>query len=294
MAPSKYVTATSLRTALETRLQQTARKDGSDLQRLRRQVAFDRLLARFFSRTDAPWVLKGGYAMELRLAVARTTKDIDLNFIGNNPSQSSRTPQRRNLAILESLQTYARIDMGDFFVYKIGEPIMDLNAPLYGGARYPVEAGMDNRVFASFHLDVAVGDVLIEPLERIEGKDWLGFAGITKVSLQAISAEQQFAEKLHAYTLPRQTPNSRVRDLVDMLLLLNTGRLSREAVTKALDATFAKRGTHSIPDRLVPPPPDWNPRFAALAAECNLSSDIDEGFASIERFINSLQGADQR
>ena len=25
-----------------------------------------------------PWVLKGGYAMELRMNVARTTKDIDL------------------------------------------------------------------------------------------------------------------------------------------------------------------------------------------------------------------------
>src|SRR5260221_657029 len=82
-----------------------------------------------------------------------------------------------------------------------------------GSGRYPGEAGMDTRFFASFNLDVGVGDVLIEPLERIEGKDWLGFAGITKVSLQAISAEQQFAEKLHAYTLPRQTPNSRVRDL---------------------------------------------------------------------------------
>src|SRR5437016_11672739 len=193
MAPSKYATATSLRTALESRLQQTSRKGGIDLQRLRRQVAFDRLLARFFSRNDVPWVLKGGYAMELRLAVARTTKDIDLNFIGN-PSPSSHTPQSRNMAILESLQTYARIDMGDFFVYTIGEPTMDLNAPLYGGARYPVEAEMDNRLFASFHLDIAVGDVLIEPLERMEGKDWLGFAGINKVSLRAISAEQQFAE----------------------------------------------------------------------------------------------------
>ncbi len=292
MASSKYATATSLRTALESRLQQTARKEGTDLQRLRRQVAFDRLLARFFSRDDVPWALKGGYAMELRLAVARTTKDIDLTFIGN-PSPSSRTPQGRNMAVLELLQTYACVNLGDFFIYTIGEPTMDLNAPLYGGARYPVEAGMDNRLFSSFHLDVAVGDVLIEPLEQMEGKDWLGFAGITKVSLRAISAEQQFAEKLHAYTLPRQTPNSRVRDLVDMLLLLNSGKLLPEAVTKALQATFTKRATHPIPDKLVPPPPDWNPRFAALAAECNLSTDVDAAFASLERFMNSLQSADQ-
>src|SRR5437016_6474575 len=198
MAPSKYATATSLRTALESRLQQTSRKGGIDLQRLRRQVAFDRLLARFFSRDDAPWVLKGGYAMELRLAVARTTKDIDLNFIGN-PWPSSRTPQERNMAILEFLQTYARINIGDFFVYKIGEPTMDLNAPLYGGARYPVEAEMDNRLFASFHLDVAVGEVLIEPRERVGGKDCLGFAGVTEVCIVAISVDQRSAEDFPAY-----------------------------------------------------------------------------------------------
>lgn len=292
MAPPKYATATALRTALESRLQQTARKEGIDLQRLRRQVAFDRLLARFFSRDDAPWVLKGGYAMELRLAVARSTKDIDLSFIGN-PSPSSRTPQGRNMAVLELLQTYAAINLGDFFVYKIGEPTMDLTAPLYGGARYPVEAEMDNRIFSSFHLDVAVGDVLMEPQERIEGKDWLGFAGITKASVRAISPEQQFAEKLHAYTLPRQTPNSRVRDLVDMLLLLDTGKLVPEAVAKALQATFVKRGTHTIPAKLVSPPPDWNPRFSALAVECNLPINIGDAFASIEHFVNGLKGAEQ-
>jgi uncharacterized membrane protein YciS (DUF1049 family) len=53
------------------------------LQRLRRQVAFDRLLARLFQAGQPlalPWVLKGGYAMELRIKAARTTKDIDLTM----------------------------------------------------------------------------------------------------------------------------------------------------------------------------------------------------------------------
>jgi hypothetical protein len=33
--------------------------EGIDLQRLRRQVSFDRLLARFFSEQNPPWLLKG-------------------------------------------------------------------------------------------------------------------------------------------------------------------------------------------------------------------------------------------
>jgi len=46
-------------------------------------VAFDRLLARLFHvgpPLALPWVLKGGYAMELRIKAARTTKDIDLTM----------------------------------------------------------------------------------------------------------------------------------------------------------------------------------------------------------------------
>ena len=97
---------------------------------------------------------------------------------------------------------------------------MDLDAAPYGGSRFPVEAQMAGRRFANFHLDVSAGDVLREPFEILEGNDWLGFAGIPKAKLPAISREEQFAEKLHAYTLPRTgRPNSRVKDLVDMVLL---------------------------------------------------------------------------
>jgi hypothetical protein len=69
-----------MRTALETRLNKLAFNLGLDVQRLRRQVAFDRLLCRLFAGPDPPWLLKGGYAMELRMQSARTTRDIDLGL----------------------------------------------------------------------------------------------------------------------------------------------------------------------------------------------------------------------
>jgi hypothetical protein len=59
----QYKTAGAFRSALEARLQARARDEKTDLQRLRRQVAFDRLLARLFSKgpkASYPWVLKGG------------------------------------------------------------------------------------------------------------------------------------------------------------------------------------------------------------------------------------------
>jgi hypothetical protein len=68
-------------TELDTRLQFIGAKTGEDLQRLRRKVAFDRFLARIFSRGNPGFYLKGGYAMELRIAQARATRDLDLTCI---------------------------------------------------------------------------------------------------------------------------------------------------------------------------------------------------------------------
>src|SRR5580692_4587437 len=91
-----YKTAGAFRTALETRLQMRAREEATDLQRLRRQVAFDRFLARMFSKGPKaayPWLLKGGYAMELRMHAARTTKDIDLTL--HDGTNLSKDPNAR-------------------------------------------------------------------------------------------------------------------------------------------------------------------------------------------------------
>ncbi len=52
--PRKYASATAFRVALEDRLKMMAQEDGFDLQRVRRQTAFDRLLCRLFAGPDAP------------------------------------------------------------------------------------------------------------------------------------------------------------------------------------------------------------------------------------------------
>ena len=79
MKPRSYNTPTAFRSALEDRLSTIARSENVDLQRIRRQVAFDRLLARIFREGNPPWLLKGAYSLELKLHSARTTKGIDLD-----------------------------------------------------------------------------------------------------------------------------------------------------------------------------------------------------------------------
>jgi len=55
-----YAAHGAFRKALEERLKQKSKADQVDLNRLRRQVAFDRLLARLFRDDAPPWAQKGG------------------------------------------------------------------------------------------------------------------------------------------------------------------------------------------------------------------------------------------
>ena len=286
-SPRTYATAGAFRRALEERLKTASLTDRIDLNRLRRQVSFDRLLARLFREEPAPWVLKGGYALELRFKAARSTIDIDLTLQRvAAPSPNVDT----NQVVREMLQDAADVPLGDWFEYVIGPPILDLTAAPYGGARYSVEARMDERIFARFHLDAGIGDVVMQPLDTVICRDWLGFAGIESSQVWMIAREQQFAEKIHAYTLPRNTSNSRVKDLVDLALLIGSDELEKPRILDALRLTFERRGTHDLPVSLVPPPADWQIPFHALAEECGLPTDVAVVFVKVHEFLEEVVG----
>ena len=284
--PRMYSSAVAFRTALEERLKRTAQADRIDVNRLRRQVSFDRLLARLFCGEIVPWVLKGGYALELRFANARSTVDIDLT-LQRLPAATSENADI-NAVVQRMLQRAADIQLHDWFEYVIGPPVMDLTAAPYGGARYPVEARMDERTFSRFHLDAGIGDVVMQPLETIVGRDWLGFAGIESSEVRMIAREQQFAEKIHAYTLPRNAANSRVKDLVDMALLIASGGLDKQRILDAMGLTFERRGTHDLPAVLLPPPAEWQMPFQALAEECGLPTDAVAVFSGVQEYFEEL------
>jgi Nucleotidyl transferase AbiEii toxin, Type IV TA system len=280
-----YATAAAFRRALEERLKRASLTDQIDPNRLRRQVSFDRLLARLFREEPAPWVLKGGYALELRFKAARATVDIDLTL---QRVEVTAVGDDTNQVVREMLQSAADVYLGDWFEFVIGPPAMDLTAAPYGGARYPVEARMDERIFARFHLDAGIGDVVMQPLEAIVCRDWLGFAGIEASRVQMIAREQQFAEKIHAYTLPRNAANSRVKDLVDLALLIGAGGLDKPRILDALRLTFDRRGTHDLPAGLIPPPADWQIPFHALAEECRLPTDVAAVFLGVQEFLEEV------
>ena len=283
--PGPYADAVSFRQALESRLKQRALSQGEDLQRLRQQVAFDRFSVRLQQDGTNRWILKGGHALELAIGSARATRDIDLSLNASLP----RTP-RRHATLQQMLQTAASLPTHDWFEFQVGEAMMDLNGPIYGGERFPVRSTLGGRLFVSFHADVAVGDVLLMPLAMIMGEDWLGFAGIEPTPLTTTSLEQQFSEKIHAYTMPRAgtRDNSRVKDLVDLLLLVDNPALVLEDAASAVVATFRHRGTHAIPKLLPDPPDSWRKPYAGMAATCHITIDINAAVVHISDYYRSV------
>ncbi|MBE2235084.1 MAG: nucleotidyl transferase AbiEii/AbiGii toxin family protein [Anaerolinea sp.] len=272
-----YQTPQAFRVALETRLAALSQAQGTDLQRLQRRVAFERLLARLFALEQPPWLLKGGYSLELRLP-DRARSTVDLDFSIPDPARipqivADSGPGARRANAFEYLQEMAERDLGDGFQFFIHQPRTELTGAPGGGFRCRVEARLAGRVFVRFHLDIGFGDPVAGPFEWIAGSAFLDFAGIPPARVAVYPLAQQFAEKIYAYTFPwRDRANTRVKDLADMVLLIDSGLLSSADLKAAVAATFAARNTHAVPASLPLPPPSWSSSYAALGEDLQLSA----------------------
>jgi len=185
----RYETSEAFRTALEQRLKSEAESNGTALMRLRKRVAFERFLARLAASESSGWVLKGAFALELRLGLrTRTTKDIDL---GRADDEEAAT---------EHLSAATGVDLGDFFDFEVRRtPALDAAAG-FQAVRYTVRADLAGRRFEQFPVDVALSESSPLEAEPLVGVNSLEFADVAALELPVVSLEQHVAEKLHAYT----------------------------------------------------------------------------------------------
>jgi hypothetical protein len=102
MNPQSYASGSAFRIALEARLKDRAATEDIDLQRLRRRVAFDRFLSRLAMQNRERWALKGGYALEIELDIARSTRDLDLVLRTSPEDTPGSTPVDTAMAFLRT------------------------------------------------------------------------------------------------------------------------------------------------------------------------------------------------
>jgi hypothetical protein len=270
---------------LEQRLK-TASSGGADLNRRRQLLVFDRFLARITEAVGEAVILKGGLVLELRLKRARTTKDIDLRMSGSSEE------------ILEVLQEAGQLALGDFMTFIVQpddrRPEITGDGIIYDGFRFRGECRLGGKIFGqAFGIDVAFGDPLTGDATIVVAEDKLGFAGIDPPTLRLYPLISHIAEKLHVYTMPREHPNSRVKDLPDLALLASIGAIIGAELRAGLDRTFSARHTHELPLAFPDPPPTWERPYAAMAERDGLPwSTLSEVADVVRQFLNPILSQD--
>jgi hypothetical protein len=258
MTGRAYASPAAMRAALEQRLLDRSRSAKLPLDRLRKEAAIQRLLARIAAEAPAgSWALKGGIAMIARAGErARATSDADATWRADEQM------------LHDMLDRAGVLDLNDNFEFIIGwgKPILAEGPE--GGLRFSVTARMASKVFEVLRLDVNLVDRDPRPVEEITLRNLLDFAGIPPVKVPAIRTEQQLAEKLHAYTRDYGSQdNGRSKDLYDMLVIAQELPLPAKAdVAAACHQTFALRAT-SWPPALGPPPESWAGAWNAYVAD---------------------------
>jgi hypothetical protein len=279
----RYASAAAFRHALEARLLDRSRRTGLSLVRLRRTVVYERLLARLLAASPNRWVLKGGLALDLRLGTrTRTTKDMDLGRQDDEP------------AAMADLRRAQSLELGDYFVFAI-ERTDDLDDADEGvSVRYRVQASLAARRFETVTVDVGFSPPSASVPEVLSGTDLLAFADLPHIAVPTLPLEQHVAEKVHAYTRrygAAAVPSTRVKDLIDLVLICTTSDLPARALRDALEETFATRATHPLPPALPPPPADWGAPYARMAQELGLDPDVSAAHALAARFLDPVLAA---
>ena len=276
-----YASPEGFKQALEQRLRSSS-ATGGEFARKRQLLVFDRFLARIVAVLGNAVMLKGGLVLELRLERARTTKDVDLRVDGSAGE------------VLARLQEAGRKNLGDFMTFEVrpdeDHPEIQNDGMQYEGLRFRAECRLAGKIYGQpFGVDVAFGDPILGEPETVVADDVLGFAGVAPPALRLYPIETHIAEKLHAYTMPRARPNSRVKDLPDLALLATIRELDAQKLRAAVEQTFGFRKTHLIPAKVPAPVETWKAPYEAMAREDQLLWDtLDEVTKAVQEFLDPV------
>ncbi len=253
--------------ALEQRLLSRSKDTKVGLDRLRRRVLFERIVSRLHAADPGQWVLKGGMALEVRLQdEARLTKDIDLGLRGD-VADAEELRER----LVEALE----VDVdGDKFTLIAG-PVKQLMEDDGGRLtwRVKVAAELAGRPFGGVQVDISPRGHELGATDLVPLPNSLDFAGIDAPLVEIVDVNRHAAEKFHGMLRDfGDRENTRVRDLVDLVILSEHQLLEPFALAAAVRLVWDERDSASPPASLSPFPTSWPDRYERLAAEHKLKT----------------------
>ena len=278
------VSGTDFRRSVETKILQLHDATGIPLATIRKTIAFNRFLARLGLALPHGWVLKGGFFMQLQFhQKARTTRDIDLLFTG----------QKDN--IRDVLIKASMIPLPDWFAFEVGTASAEGQAQ-EKTTRYEIHSLLDSRTFENFHLDINTSDILLGKPVGILSHEILDIPEFGSFEIPCYSLPQQIAEKFHTLTKPYGAGvSSRVKDLVDILLIAGQKNLNFQRLKKAFTSTFQNRNTHPLPQKVPRVLVLFPKEYSSLANRLDIrQKTVSEANSALAEFIAPLLSGDSK
>ncbi|HJP75578.1 MAG TPA: nucleotidyl transferase AbiEii/AbiGii toxin family protein [Pseudonocardiaceae bacterium] len=285
---SDFRTPEALWAAIDSRIAKRVAADPSlNKAVLQRQLCYERFLARIFS-VEGDWVLKGGTALLVRARSARHSKDIDL-FL-------------RQGAVTEAvaeLTELAATDLGDHFrfvaaLHQVGE-----ERPRSGGAQVAtvrVDGYVGARRKFEFTVDTVVGSIITAEPEYLVPEPIVEIGGLTTPRFRLYPIVDHIADKLCAtFELfgRRGGASTRVRDLVDLVVIARTQSVDALTLRNAIEAERSHRELQPITEYRTPAA--WQSTYSRAArgvADCVEHQRYAEAVELIRRFLDPvLSGA---
>ncbi|AMV15238.1 TPA: nucleotidyl transferase AbiEii/AbiGii toxin family protein [Legionella pneumophila] len=225
--------------SLRSRLKNIAVKEGSDFNAVLTRYGLERMLYRIGeSEYSNQFLLKGALLFNLWYDMPhRPTKDIDLLGFGDN-----------DMAYIK--QTFSKIcsisaDDGISFLSESVTVNTIKKDGGYTGARVEL-FGELAKAKIKIQIDIGYGDAVTP--RPIDAHYPVLLSDLPAPKIRTYPIYTVIAEKLHAIAFLGMA-NSRLKDYLDLYVLLNNEQLDNQILAKAIQATFNRRGM-TLPEAL--------------------------------------------
>lgn len=205
--------------------------------------------------------------------------DIDIQR-GDDPESARR-----------DLLAATAVELGDYFVFSVTDMERRDEAEEGAAVRFRMRCELAGRLFDEMIVDVGFRDRPAGSPEILDGPDLLDFADIPRVRVPAVPIAQHVAEKLHAYTRKygrRGVTSSRVKDLVDLVLIADSITIPADQLASAIRTVFASRAIHEPPTKVPAPPAEWRTAYRAMAHQVGIDPELDVAFSAAAKFLDDI------
>lgn len=283
MTEKPYPNGLAMWSAASARAKAAAQTSGRSAHDLMKEFVYERLLARVFADIDEPWaleqpwILKGGAALLVRVEDARHSKDVDLLAQLQDVDDA-----------VEQLRRALAIDLGDFFTFDIQSiQINDGTEQQFGvvGRTLKILPTVGIKKLERVKVDLVTGSLMTADPEHLAAPALVQVRGITTPTYRLYPAVDHLADKLCATeSTYAGKPSSRVRDLVDIVVLARTQTVTLSALRTAITGERLKRGLPPLP--AFQPPAEWASLYPKAASATRWSADL--GFAGAVELAGRL------